>query len=116
MKYLKTISLVLLTAVAITSCHTGSHVIVASDDNNTNIKLEYWGTVTLNSSKTAITGISHGGFIDYKKNDEELHITKGVNGYLSYEINGKKTVALDAEGRGLLAEMVQGIAKVQAGH
>jgi len=116
MKTKKIALLSLLFTIVFTACHTGTHVIVASDDNNTKIKLEYWGTVVLNSDKTAITSVSHNGFIDYKKNDDELRITNGTNGYFSYELNGKKAVALDTEGRVLLAEAIRGIAKVQSRH
>lgn len=116
MKHLKTLLLTLLITASLTACHTGSHVIVSSDDNNTKIKLEYWGTVVLNSDRTAIERISRDGFVDYKKNDEELHIANGPNGHFSYELNGNKTGQLDAAGRGLLIEAIQRIAKVQAGH
>ncbi len=115
MKNRKIALLALIIAAAFTACRTGTHVIVASDDNNTKIKLEYWGTVELNNDRTAITSITHDGFIDYKKNDDELRITNGTNGYFNYELNGNKAVALDAEGRTLLAEAIRGIAKVQAG-
>jgi len=108
--------LALIIASIFTACHTGTHVIVASDDNNTKIKLEYWGTVVLNSDKSAIASISHDGFIDYKKNDEELHITNGSNGHFNYELNGNKTGDLGFNGRALLTETIQKIARVQAGH
>ena len=113
MKHKKIPLLALIITIVFTACHTGTHVIVASDDNNTKIKLEYWGTVILNNNRTAIASISHDGFIDYKKNDDELRITNGANGYFSYELNGKKAVALDTEGRALLNAAIQGIAKVQ---
>jgi hypothetical protein len=113
MKTKKIALLALIIAAAFTACRTGRHVIVTSDDNNTKIKLEYWGTVELNNDRNAIASISHDGFIDYKKNDDELRITNGANGYFSYELNGKKAVALDTEGRALLNAAIQGIAKVQ---
>jgi hypothetical protein len=116
MKHKKLALLALMIAIIFTACHSGTHVIVASDDNNTKIKLEYWGTVVLNNDRTAIASISHNGFIDYKKNDEELRITNGSKGYFKYELNGNKAVALNVEGRGLLTEAIQGIARVQAGH
>ena len=116
MKIKKIALLATIIAVTFTACRTGTHVVVASDDNNTKIKLEYWGTVELNSARTAITSITHGGFIDYKKNDEELRVTNGPNGNFKYELNGNKAVALDTEGRALLAEAIRGIAKVQTGH
>jgi len=116
MKHIKITLLALVIAGAFTACRTGTHVIVASDDNNTKIKLEYWGTVGLNSNYTAITSISNDGFVDYKKNDDELRITNGANGLFNYELNGSKVVALDAEGRALLSAAIQGIAKVQSGH
>ena len=116
MKNRKTALLALIITIVFTACHTGTHVIVTSDDNNTNIKLEYWGTVVLNNERSAITSISHNGFIDYKKNDDELRITNGSNGHFSYELNGNKTGALDAGGRELLTEATQKIARVQVGH
>jgi hypothetical protein len=116
MKNRKIALLVLIITAIFTACHTGTHVIVTSDDNNTNIKLEYWGTVILDSDRSAITSISHDGFIDYKKNNDELRITNGSNGHFNYELNGNKTGALDAGGRALLTETIQRIAKVQAGH
>lgn len=112
----KKIALLLLLTVVFSACHTGTHVIVTSDDNNTNINLEYWGTVVLNSNRSAITSISHNGFIDYKKNDNELRITNGSNGHFNYELNGNKTGTLDTDGRTLLNEAIQKIARVQAGH
>ena len=115
MKNRKIALLVLGIAAVSAACHSGHHVIVSSDDNNTKIKLEYWGTVKLNNDRTAITSITHDGFIDYKKNDEELRVTNGANGNFNYELNGNKAVGLDTEGRTLLAEAIQGIAKVQAG-
>ena len=54
MKNGKIALLALIIAAAFTACHTGTHVIVASDDNNTKIKLEYWGTVELNSDRSAL--------------------------------------------------------------
>ena len=116
MKHIKTTLLALVIAGAFTACRTGRHVIVTSDENNSKTKLEYWGTVELNSNDSAIASISNDGFIDYKKNDEELRITNGSNGRFSYELNGNKAVTLDTEGRALLAEAIQGIAKVQSGH
>ena len=115
MKKRKIALLALIIAAAFTACRTGRHVIVTIDDNNTKIKLEYWGTVELNNDRNAIASISHDSFIDYKKDDEELRITNGTNGYFSYELNGKKAVALDTEGRALLTAAIQGIAKVQGG-
>lgn len=115
MKNRKIALLALIITIVFTACHTGTHVIVASDDNNNKIKLEYWGTVELNSDRSAITSISHDGFIDYKKNDDELRITNGSNGHFNYELNGNKTGALDTGGRALLTAAIQGIAKVQGG-
>jgi hypothetical protein len=116
MKNRKLALLALIIAIFFTACHTGNHVIVTSDDNNTKVKLEYWGTVELNGDRSAITSISHNGFVDYKKNDDELRITNGLNGHFNYELNGSKTDGLDADGRALLTEAIRKIAKVKAGH
>jgi len=115
MKKIK-IALVALSITAAFGCRRGSHVVISSSDNNTKIKLEYWGNVKLNNDQTAIASISHGGFVDYKKNDDEIRVTNGKNGLFSYEQNGSKAVALDADGRALLSEAIQKIAKVQSGH
>lgn len=116
MKNFKNLFILLTATIAFTACHTGTHVIITSDDNNTKIKLEYWGKVQLNSDRTALESISHNGYIDYQKNDEELHITNNGNGHFNYELNGSKSSQLDAEGRALLSEIVSKIAKVQSGH
>lgn len=115
MKKLQTLILVTI-AIAFTACHSGTHIIITSSDNNSGTRLELWGNVMLNDSHSAIRSISSSGYVDYKKDQDDLHITNDNDGRFHYELNGNKTDHLDETGRLLLEEVVEKIAKLQSGH
>src|ERR1700748_1421239 len=112
MKKLQLVIPAFLLVLSIIACRTGQHTIVSSNDNGKETKLEFWGNVYLNDTRSAIKSISKDGYVEYKKNGDDLHITYDNNGVFHYEFNGTKTDRLDGTAQALLTEAVHKIAEL----
>jgi len=93
------------------SCHHGRHTTIASHSDNNDVKLEYEGTITISTDKTRITDISHGGYLDYKHNSDELYASEAPDGSICYKLNGAQVAGLDQAGQKMLSEAIGMIVK-----
>jgi len=112
MKTLKTLFLT-ITIIAAAACNRGRHVIIVTQTNDIKIKLEYTGTIVVNTDQNRIVSISPNGYVSYYNNGNELIASRGDGGGIDYEINGEKTSNLNSNEQALLAEAVKMIAKHQ---
>jgi hypothetical protein len=101
-----------LAAMAISSCHRHHrHVTIATHSGNYNMKLEYEGTMAFNNEGTKVEAISKDGFIDYKRNSDEIYASPDGAGHVRYELNGTPVNQLDNMGQNMLDEAIRMIIK-----
>jgi hypothetical protein len=112
MKTLKTLFLT-ITIMAAAACNHGRHVIIVTQTNDIKIKLEYTGTIVVNTDQNRIVSISPNGYVSYDNNGNELIASRGSGDRIDYEINGEKISNLNSNEQALLAEAVKMIAKHQ---
>jgi len=114
MKKLLSIIALLTIMATLNSCYRGRHTIIAYRNNNNEIKVDFSGTITFDSTYTRITSISHGGYMKYSNNNNKIYAENGTEGQITYELNnGDKTTELNDEGKSLLKEAIKMIAKEQ---
>lgn len=101
-----------LAVIAISSCHRHHrHVTIVTRSNNYNMKLEYEGTMAFNNEGTKVEAISKDGFIDYKRNSDEIYAAPDAVGHIHYELNGTPVNQLDNMGQNMLDEAIRMIIK-----
>ncbi|MGN6179396.1 MAG: hypothetical protein ACTHNW_09455 [Mucilaginibacter sp.] len=106
------ISILVLSAIVISSCrHHHHHVTIVTHGNNFNMKLEYEGTMAFNNEGTKVEAISKDGYINYKRNSDEIHVAPDPSGYMRYEQNGAQVARLDNTGQNMLDEAIHMIVK-----
>lgn len=111
MKKLSTLILV-IAVIIISSCHWHRrHVTIATHSGNYNMKLEYAGTMAFSNDRTKVEAISKDGFIDYKRNSDEIYIAPDPSGHVRYEQNGTQVSKLDNMGQNMLDEAIQMVIK-----
>jgi len=111
MKKSSTFILALL-AIVISSCrHHHHHVTMVTHGNNFNMRLEYEGSMAFNNERTKVEAISKGGYIDYKRNSDEVYAAPDASGHVRYELNGTPVNQLDNTGQNLLDEAIRMIVK-----
>lgn len=101
------ILIIALAVVCILSCHRGKHVVIATQSGNSNIRLEYSGSLAFSSDGTKIEGISKGGYFDFKRNDDQLHVSRDENDHIVYELNGTKLAKPDGAAQSMLNEAIR---------
>lgn len=109
---MKKLSTIILAAAAIilSSCHH-SRVTILTRSNNYETRLQYSGSMAFSNDRTKIEAISKGGFIDYKRNDDELRVLPDGAGRVKYELNGDQVNTLDTMGQNMLQEAIRIIIK-----
>lgn len=93
------------------SCNHHRHVTIATHADNYNMRLEYEGTLVFNIDRTKLEAISNNGYIDYKRNSDELYASADKNGRINYELNGTKLTHLDNTAQSMLNEAIRMIIK-----
>jgi hypothetical protein len=83
---------------------------VMSDGVN-RVEVRYEGDIQFNDDETAITRISPGGYVDYRRNDDRLLAGNNDRGLLEVELheNGKSIDPGSAEGKALVARAIKGM-------
>jgi hypothetical protein len=95
-----------------TACRNRHHTIIASNTNGRYIKLEYSGNIYLTADNSGIKGLSPGGYLKYKTNDESIVAERNNKGQITYEINGgDEQLGLNDNGSRLIAAAVKEILK-----
>jgi len=110
MKKLSTL-LIALSITFMLSCHHHPHVVIATHSNNYDMRLEYTGTFAFSNDRTKIQAISRNGYIDFKRNGDELYASTDPVGHVRYKLNGTQVNKLDDMGQGMLDEAIRMIIK-----
>ncbi len=110
MKKLSTL-IIAFSAIFILSCHRHRHVVIATHSNNYDMRLEYEGSLAFNNDNTKVEGISRDGYIDYKRNSDELHVDADASGHIRYELNGTQLSKLDNTAQSMLDTAIRMIIK-----
>jgi len=114
MKKLLSVVVLLVTIAALNACYRGRHTIIAYRDNNNEVRVEYSGAITFDSSYTRIVSISHGGYLKYNNDDRKIFAENGSGDQVVYKLNDNdKTTDLNDEGKSLLKEAAKMITKQQ---
>lgn len=94
-------------------CHMGQrHTIIAENNNNSNLRIEYVGGVFFNYDSTAIAKITPDGFVKYKKDDQGFIAESDNNGRITYRINGgEEQTQLNGADKMFLARAVKEMIK-----
>ena len=109
----------LIVAVALialaTSCRHGRRTIIATNDGNTKIRLEYSGMMVLDSTGTILENLSPGGYIKYEDNGGELTVKSRSDGSLLYQLpNGTESKTIAGEGKMMLLRAIKMIRQQQS--
>ena len=100
-----------LVVISISSCRHHRHVTIATHSNNYNVKLEYEGSIAVSTDRTKIERISKGGYVDFKRNNDELYASPDKAGHVHYEMNGTEISKLDDAAQSMLDEAITMIIK-----
>jgi hypothetical protein len=103
--------IIALLATAILSCNHHRHVVIATHSNNYDLRLEYTGSFVFSNDRTKVETISHDGYIDYKRNGDDLYASPDNAGHIRYELNGTKVDKLDTAGQNMLEDAIRMIIK-----
>jgi len=109
-----TTTFIALTAIILSSCHYGRHVIIATHTDNSDTRLEYQGSLAFSNDGAKVQSISPHGYIDYKHNSDELYVSDDHSGHIRYKMNGTEITKLDNASQGMLDEAVRMI--IKSGH
>ncbi len=85
MKTMKLIGVILVTLFAISSCQRGNSIIV--NDGSTKLKINYWGDIKFTDDEKSIKSISHGGYLNFRKNEVSLLAETNDKGEIKYELH-----------------------------
>jgi hypothetical protein len=78
---------ILLTILLSVACNLGGGTRVVHINNGSeSLKIEYRGEIFFNSERTAIDGISPGGYIKYRRNDNKFTAQPGDSGNITYKL------------------------------
>ncbi|MES2275257.1 MAG: hypothetical protein V4592_04495 [Bacteroidota bacterium] len=114
MKKIQVLFIALSIAVVATSCYHGKHTTIVTNDGHNSTRIEYAGRIVFNDDNTGINSMAPNSYFKYKHNNEKLTAECDKNGHIVYELNDdNQTTALNEDGRRLLAEAVEQIAKAQ---
>ncbi len=95
--------------VMLASCHRrNSATTIVINSENVSIKIKYAGHVQFNQDSTTIESISPGGYLEFRKNEQEIVAENNRDGNLTIELyNERKPIALDNAGKEFLAGAVK---------
>ena len=103
--------IIALEATFVLSCHHKRRVVIASNSGNYSMRLEYSGTMAFYNDGTKLEGISNDGYIDYKRNNDDLYVSADHAGRISYQLDGTKLAKLDNTAQNMLDEAIRMIIK-----
>lgn len=126
---MKKILLTLLVLLSLVSCNTEDSKIkysysvnsegmvrreMAIKNPSTDTQIEMEGDASFSADGTSITGITTGGFINYRDKEKELKLTnKDGNVTINTTINGRKISLTSDTGKEIMADAARQVKKLQ---
>ena len=80
------ILLLLVAAICLTVSACRRHSTIIETGDNYYMKIEYSGSVHFSIDGRTITGISHGGYLKYQRNEKKLEARNDGNGGVRFEL------------------------------
>ena len=115
MKKAQILLLTLSMAAMVSACYNRNHhTIIATENNQTKMRVEYAGRIVFNDDRSGIRNISKDGYFKYERDNQELKADNDGNNHVIYTLpDGSKSATLNDEGRQLLDEAIREINKAK---
>lgn len=87
---------------------------MSAKNATTDIEVEMVGSATFSPDNTMITGLTPGGYINYRNENRELTVEPGKDGVkVTIEENGRAVSKVSDTGKEIIAEAIRHIKKLQ---
>jgi hypothetical protein len=99
--------------VFLAACTFGKrHETIVETSNDHYLRIEFSGHISFNNNRTAIRSISRDGYLEYQMDGKKMEAKSNGFGGVTYELyDGYKKLAMDEKGREFIAEAVGVIMK-----